>query len=286
MNRSPLLLPPHTLALVPRRTVYGAAELTRAMGPNLLKGLVVGCGALGVALGAAASLRASASEVPARSVREVVLMDRPAPPPSIPPARAVPAAPPKATADAPKVGEITPIPDDQADPSVRVADQGEMHAGPPSPNGVDGGTGYVEGGAVGVAAPATPVDTVQRAPVLPLPLSTPTPQPAETPKTTGAAEDVVPAFVPVEVQPQIVERVEPRYPDLLRRAGVEGRVVVRVLVGTDGRAERVEVLRSDHEGFDAATVEAVRRWRFAPAVQAGQPVRVWMTVPVRYRQQR
>ena len=76
----------------------------------------------------------------------------------------------------------------------------------------------------------------------------------------------------------------PRYPAAARRRGIEGEVLVRVAVGLDGRAERVEVLRSSGSGLlDEAAVEALERWRFEPARAAGQPVAATVDIPVTFR---
>jgi protein TonB len=76
----------------------------------------------------------------------------------------------------------------------------------------------------------------------------------------------------------------PRYPAAARRRGIEGEVLVRVAVGLDGRAERVEVLRSSGSALlDKAAVEALERWRFEPAQAAGQPVAATVEIPVTFR---
>jgi periplasmic protein TonB len=80
---------------------------------------------------------------------------------------------------------------------------------------------------------------------------------------------------PEEVRVTYVERVarlldgpRPRYPDMLRAAGVEGEVVVRFVVDTAGRAEpaTVTILRSPHELFAASVESALPKYRFAPAM--------------------
>ena len=92
-----------------------------------------------------------------------------------------------------------------------------------------------------------------------------------------------PEFVAVERQPVKVFGNDPDYPSILCRAGIEGRVVVRAWVGRDGAVKDVQVLRSDNDGFNENAIAAVRQWRFEPAVQAGNPVDVWMTIPIRFR---
>jgi protein TonB len=76
---------------------------------------------------------------------------------------------------------------------------------------------------------------------------------------------------------------KPDYPAEARRERQEGVVLVSVEVGADGRAGEVSLGRSS--GFallDAAAVEAVRRWSFAPAEEAGVPVSSRVEVPVRF----
>ena len=76
----------------------------------------------------------------------------------------------------------------------------------------------------------------------------------------------------------------PRYPPLARRRGIEGEVLLRVSVGLDGTAERVEVLRSSgHALLDRAAAEALARWHFEPARAAGQPVAGTVEIPVTFR---
>ncbi|MBE2187496.1 MAG: TonB family protein [Rhodothermales bacterium] len=84
--------------------------------------------------------------------------------------------------------------------------------------------------------------------------------------------------------PEIVHRVEPIYPERLKRAGVVGRVVVRVLVDTVGDVQDVQVLRSDDNRLDAYVLEAVGQWTFRPARwEGGKLVAAWTTVPLWFR---
>lgn len=75
----------------------------------------------------------------------------------------------------------------------------------------------------------------------------------------------------------------PRYPNEARRRGWEGRVLLEVAVGPDGRVREVRELDSSgHDVLDRAAVEAVRQWRFTPATRFGQPVADTVKVPVRF----
>jgi periplasmic protein TonB len=79
------------------------------------------------------------------------------------------------------------------------------------------------------------------------------------------------------------QKAQPPYPPGLQRLDIAGSVTVRVLVGTDGRPVRIEMLRTDHDGFFTATRDwALRNWRFAPATRDGVPFEEWRTMTVRF----
>jgi periplasmic protein TonB len=75
----------------------------------------------------------------------------------------------------------------------------------------------------------------------------------------------------------------PAYPPLARRRNYQGTVMLDVLVDRQGRATQVNVARSSgHTLLDQSALESVRRWRFEPARRFGQPVEMWVQVPVRF----
>ena len=67
----------------------------------------------------------------------------------------------------------------------------------------------------------------------------------------------------------------PRYPEMLRRAGVEGSVTARFVVDTLGMVEpaSVQIVQSSHVLFEHSVREAIRRMRFVPAELQGRRVR-------------
>lgn len=75
------------------------------------------------------------------------------------------------------------------------------------------------------------------------------------------------------------------YPEASRRASEEGRTVVRVVIGTDGRVKECDVVQSSgHSRLDERACQvALRRWRFNPAQSAGQPVESTKTQPIQWR---
>ena len=76
----------------------------------------------------------------------------------------------------------------------------------------------------------------------------------------------------------------PAYPEIARRRGEQGSVLLRVAVSIDGLPVTVTVAKSSgFQGFDSAAVEAVKLWRFVPATRDRAPVAATAAVPVRFR---
>ncbi|WP_259161109.1 energy transducer TonB [Xanthomonas sp. 4461] len=90
---------------------------------------------------------------------------------------------------------------------------------------------------------------------------------------------------PIEAgQLQYLSSPAPSYPAAALRAGQQGTVLLRVLVGTDGRPAEVSVQTSSgHRALDlAARSQVLRSWRFQPAMQNGQAVQAYGLVPVSF----
>jgi protein TonB len=83
--------------------------------------------------------------------------------------------------------------------------------------------------------------------------------------------------------PRIASQPPPRYPEAARRAGAQGTTMLKVRVSADGTVGEIVIERSSgHPELDAAAAEAVGRWRFAPARRRGEPVDVWILLPIRF----
>ena len=91
------------------------------------------------------------------------------------------------------------------------------------------------------------------------------------------------AFVPVEKLPNPVRQVKPEYPDIARRAGIEGTVWVKILVDKQGKSKKAIVIKSDAEIFNEAALQAALQWVFTPAIMNSGPVAVWVAVPFRFQ---
>jgi len=88
-------------------------------------------------------------------------------------------------------------------------------------------------------------------------------------------------YVYVDELPDPLVRVPPNYPDAAREAGVEGTVSVMAQVCACGEVADTRIVKSIPL-LDAAAVAAVRQWIFIPALSNGEPVAVWVVIPVRF----
>ncbi len=89
-------------------------------------------------------------------------------------------------------------------------------------------------------------------------------------------------FHALSEKPVPIHTVNPEYPELAKKAGIAGLVVVKVLIGTDGNVEDVEVVKS-HPMLDAEAIKAARQFKFKPGKQRDRAVRVWMSIPFTFR---
>jgi len=95
-------------------------------------------------------------------------------------------------------------------------------------------------------------------------------------------EEEIIEFWAVEEAPTVIKEVMPVYPEVARKAGLEGTVFLQFVVGKDGRVKSVAVLKGP-EIFRKAAVDAVYQFVFKPAMQNDRTVQVRMTRPIRFR---
>jgi periplasmic protein TonB len=77
---------------------------------------------------------------------------------------------------------------------------------------------------------------------------------------------------------------QPEYTEEARKAKLQGKLLLQVLVGPDGRAIRVRLLQGLGMGLDESAVETVRGWRFSPGRDANKrPVPAWVTIETRFQ---
>lgn len=83
--------------------------------------------------------------------------------------------------------------------------------------------------------------------------------------------------------PRLLREVKPSYTEEARRAGVNGEVVLEIVVRRDGSVGDVRVLQRLGSGLDERAIDAVRQWRFDPARRQGVAVDVIVEVSVEFK---
>jgi protein TonB len=91
------------------------------------------------------------------------------------------------------------------------------------------------------------------------------------------------AFIPVEKEPELVVAAKPDFPEVAKRAGVEGTVYVKILVDKEGKPKKAVVIKSSTEIFNDVSIAAAMKCVFTPAIQNHQPVMVWIVMPFKFK---
>ncbi len=117
--------------------------------------------------------------------------------------------------------------------------------------------------------PEIPTDAIA-VDVPPPPLPEPTPEPITI----------------LVTEPEKLVFVQPSYPEIARRAGVSGTVILRIVIDPHGTVADVAVLRGAAMGLTAAAVDAVRQWRYRPTLVNGRPVAAQVVITVNFSLQR
>jgi protein TonB len=122
------------------------------------------------------------------------------------------------------------------------------------------------------------------------PTATPTRPPATPTRipptpTPGVREGDIVAMGPGVTAPVLMHKVDPKFPPAARQMRTGGTVTLQVLVGTDGSVEQLRILQVSRPGvgFERATEDAVKQWRYKPATKNGVKVRMWVPVRVPFK---
>lgn len=130
---------------------------------------------------------------------------------------------------------------------------------------------------------AKPAPVQEEAPKL---VETAPPPPASTEPAPATPGSAAPATGNSQPMPVAGQSPPPTYPAAALRRGESGSVVVRVDVDATGYANNITVIqRSGSRELDRAATDAVRRWRFSPALSNGQPVPGSIEVPFDFKPQ-
>jgi len=148
------------------------------------------------------------------------------------------------------IGIPVPVPGTEFNPEATIPTQTEMNTSTGTENGIEGGTGTV-------ISDGTSIDGEEIAPEI---------------------------FNPgIEKYPVPVYNPPPKYPEIARRAGVEGTVHIKMWVTKEGKVKQAEIVKSTSNIFDQDAMDAARLWKFTPAIMNNGPVSVWVTVPFKFR---
>jgi len=238
---------------VKKEGIYGAFELKKLYPRNYSIGLAIAVFIHLLGIGSYYAVQAlNKDEEDAPMVGRVLKYSELGPPPSItneaPPQIAVsgPVAP-------PTVGVPVPVPDEQAPPEATIASQQELSQQAAPSLGADLGAGQA---------------TIQ-----------------QDIKIESDEEPSMDAFVAVEKLPEMVVAAKPEYPEIAKRAGITGKVFVKVLVDKEGRPKRAVVIKTDSELFNQPAIDAAMKSAFTPALQNNHPIAVWIVLPYRFQLQ-
>ena len=86
----------------------------------------------------------------------------------------------------------------------------------------------------------------------------------------------------VDSKPIPLNRPRPNYTEEARKEKLQGTVRAQVLVGEDGRVERVKVIRGMRAGLTEEAIKAAMQMRFRPATKDGHPVAHWVTMDIEF----
>ncbi|HVK40795.1 MAG TPA: energy transducer TonB [Candidatus Kapabacteria bacterium] len=258
---------------IQERIRYGAAELKAAYNRNLgwalaisvgFHALLIGLYVFGINIG-----KADDDAKNKLGINKTKLINI-APPPE-PPQAAPPPPPPMIPPElmggsgdgggvAARAGNPIPVPDAIIAPDVKeFATTTEISVATPE-GGTGGGFGPSDGGeGLGTVNIDQPVNI------------------------TAEAEPDPDDFIPDATEPSVdwvALQKKTVYPEIARKNGIEGKVVVRALIDKTGKPSKYRIDYSDNKLLDANAVDAVMSMQFTPGVQNGVPIPCWVSVPV------
>ncbi len=228
---------------------YGAFELKQAYRKNLTIGIITAAALHLIIIGGVVLISHLSSAPPVAAGRIVLqsTADLGAPPTLS--AQDIPLPVQTIQRTQPSVGVPTPVPDEEAPEEVEMATMDDLAA---------------------MAAPAPVVDLDEM---------------GNQEIVIENMDDLLPApdeFVAYEEAPVKIEDVHPQYPEMARRAGIEGTVWVNALVDKEGKVRDVQILKDSgaNAGFEEAAIEAAKRTVWKPAISNGQPVALWVSYKI------
>lgn len=96
-------------------------------------------------------------------------------------------------------------------------------------------------------------------------------------------------FIAYETEPKLIGgyafiRENLKYPDMARKAQIEGTVLLQIVIDEQGNVVDANVLKEDaNVGFGQAAIDVVMKTKWEPALQRDQPVKVRITIPIKFK---
>jgi protein TonB len=239
-----------TTLTMENRPLYGAAELLQKARKYLSMGLLVAaCIHFSIIGGYYLALYLQEEEAPVRTIR-ILKYSELGQPPSISGLNEAiaPSVSVSNPAAKPQIGIPVPVPDAEISPDMVFPTQNELSQ-------VTDTSGMGTGSGVQIETDV---------------------------KAENIEEGPPPDFVPVNILPQFVKQVKPNYPEIARKARIEGTVWVKIWVTKEGKVKEVVIAKSDNEVFNQVAIDAAKQCVFTPAVSGAGPVAVWVTFPFKF----
>lgn len=110
------------------------------------------------------------------------------------------------------------------------------------------------------------------------------------PKVEKKVDEEPQYFVAVEEMPEPIGGIQAIqskivYPEIAKRAGIEGKVYVLAFVDETGTVTKAEIIKGLGAGLDEAALKAVKATKFKPGKQRGKPVKVQVSIPIVFKLQ-
>lgn len=83
--------------------------------------------------------------------------------------------------------------------------------------------------------------------------------------------------------PKVLSKTDPEYTPDAKDAHIEGTVILRCVITSEGVADDITVVQGINPGLDQKAMEAIAKWTFQPGTKDGQPVDVYATIEVNFR---
>lgn len=108
------------------------------------------------------------------------------------------------------------------------------------------------------------------------------------PKENKVVEEEPPFFVAVEEMPELIGGIKGLqskivYPEIAKRVGIEGKVIVQAIVDETGKVVSVSTIKGIGSGCDEVAMDAVLKSKFTPGKQRGKTVKTQVTIPIVFR---